>query len=74
MIKPDITHAALKDIRELNVVILHPGDQNGEEISGQLRRLGYKFQTFWPELNALPAGTDLVILAVRPETLSLEYP
>lgn len=74
MIKPDITHSVLKDIRELNVVILHPGDQDGEEISGQLRRLGCKFQTFWPELNALPAGTDLVIIAVRPETLSLKYP
>lgn len=74
MIKPDITHAVLKDIRELNVVIVHPQDQDGEEISGQLRRLGCKYQTFWPELNALPAGTDLVLLAVRPETLSLKYP
>lgn len=74
MIKPDITHAVLKDIRELNVVILHPQDQDGEEISGQLRRLGCKYQTFWPELDALPPGTDLVILAVRPETLSLKYP
>ena len=74
MIKPDITHAILKDIRELNVVILHPQDQDGEEISGQLRRLGCKYQAFWPELDALPSGTDLVILAVRPETLSLKYP
>lgn len=74
MIKPDITHAILKDIRELSVVILHPQDQDGEEISGQLRRLGCKYQAFWPELDALPSGTDLVILAVRPETLSLKYP
>lgn len=73
MIKPDITHAVLKDIRELNVVLLHPQDQDGEEISGQLRRLGCKFQTFWPELDTLPLGTDLVILAVRPETLSVKY-
>lgn len=74
MIKPDITPAVLKNIRELNVVILHPQDQDGEEISGQLRRLGCKYQTFWPELDALPAGTNLVLLAVRPETLSLKYP
>lgn len=74
MIKPDITLAVLKDIRELNVVILHPQDQDSEEISGQLRRLGCKYQTFWPELDALPTGTDLVLLAVRPETLSLKYP
>lgn len=74
MIKPDITPAVLKDIRELNVVILHPQDQDGEEISGQLRRLGCRYQTFWPELDALPTGTNLVLLAVRPETLSLKYP
>ena len=74
MIKPDITHVILKDIRELQVVILHPQDQDGEEISGQLRRLGCKYEAFWPELDALPSGTDLVILAVRPETLSLKYP
>lgn len=74
MIKPDVAHTVLKDIRDLNVVILHPEDQDGEEISGQLRRLGCKYQTFWPELDALPSGTDLVILAVRPETLSLKYP
>lgn len=74
MIKPDITHAVLKDIRELNVVLVHPQDQDGEELGGQLQRLGCKYQTFWPDLHTLPAGTDLVLLAVRPETLSLKYP
>jgi AmiR/NasT family two-component response regulator len=74
VIKPDITPAVLKDIRDLNVVILHPQDQDGEEICGQLRRLGCRYQTFWPELDALPVGTSLVLLAVRPETLSLKYP
>jgi AmiR/NasT family two-component response regulator len=73
VIKTDITHAILKDIRELNVVVLHPQDQDGEKIGGQLQRLGCKYETFWPELDALPSGTDLVILAVRPETLSLKY-
>jgi AmiR/NasT family two-component response regulator len=73
VIKPEITLAVLKDIRELNIVIVHPDDQDGEEICGQLRRLGCKYQMFWPELDVLPEGTDLVILAVRPETLSLKY-
>lgn len=74
MIKPDITLTVLKDIRELSVVILHPQDQDREEISAQLRRLGCKQQVFWPGLDALPAGTDLVVMAVRPETLSQKYP
>jgi len=74
MIKSDITLAVLKDIRELSVVILHPQDQDREEISAQLRRLGCQYQMFWPGLDALPPGTDLVLMAVRPETLSLKYP
>lgn len=73
MIKQEITLAVLKDIRKLNVVIVHPDDLDGEEICGQLRRLGCNYQIFWPELDVLPEGTNLVILAVRPETLSLKY-
>jgi AmiR/NasT family two-component response regulator len=64
----------LKDIRALNVVLVHPQDQDGDELGAQLQRIGCKFQIFWPELDALPVGTDLVLLAVRPETLSLKYP
>jgi AmiR/NasT family two-component response regulator len=74
MIKPDITLSVLKDIRDLSVVILHPQDQDCEEISAQLRRLGCKYQIIWPKLDALPTGTDLVLIAVRPETLSSKYP
>jgi AmiR/NasT family two-component response regulator len=70
---PDVTHAMLKNIRELNVVVVHPQDQDCEELGAQLQRIGCRFQTFWPELDALPVGTDLVLLAVRPETLSLKY-
>jgi AmiR/NasT family two-component response regulator len=71
---PDDTHAILKDIRGLRVVLVHPQDQDGDELGAQLQRIGCKFQTFWPELDALPVGTDLVLLAVRPETLYSKYP
>ena len=71
---PDVTHAVLKAIRELNVVLVHPLDQDGEELGAQLQRIGCRFERFWPELDVLPVGTDLVLLAVRPETLSLTYP
>jgi AmiR/NasT family two-component response regulator len=71
---PAATLDILKNIRELNVVVVHPQDQDGDELGAQLQRIGCKFQSFWPELDALPLGTDLVLLAVRPETLSLKYP
>ncbi len=74
MKRPSVTPPMLKDIRALNVVVLHPQDQDGEELGAQLQRIGCRFQAFWPELDALPVGTDLLLLAVRPETLSLTYP
>lgn len=70
----DIAHAVLKAIRELNVVLVHPMDQDGEELGAQLQRIGCRFERVWPHLDTLPVGTDLVLLAVRPETLSLKYP
>lgn len=71
---PASASEVLRDIRSLNVILLHPKDQDGDELAAQLQRIGCQFQMFWPELEALPAGTDLVLLAVRPETLSLTYP
>lgn len=73
MRRPDVTHAMLKDIRTLNVVVVHPKDQDGDELGAQLQRIGCSFQTFWPELDSLPVDTDLVLLAVRPETPSRVY-
>ena len=70
---PDVAHAVLRAIRELNVVLVHPQDQDGEELGAQLQRIGCRFQQFWPELDELPVGTDLVLLAVRPETLARQY-
>jgi AmiR/NasT family two-component response regulator len=70
---PDVAHDVLRAIRALAVVLVHPQDQDGEELSAQLKRIGCSFQRFWPELDALPTGTDLVLLAVRPETLSQRY-
>jgi AmiR/NasT family two-component response regulator len=68
------TSQALKDIRSLKVVAIHPDDQDGEELRGQLRRIGCEVQMVWPSLDALPDGTDVVFLAVRPETLSIQFP
>ena len=70
----DAALSVLKDIRRLNVVLVHPQDGDRDELVAQLQRIGCKPQCFWPALDALPQGTDVVLLAVRPETLSLVYP
>ncbi len=66
--------ASIKDIRSLRIVLLHPPDQDGDELAAQLQRIGCTFTRCWPDLETLPAATDLVLMAVLPETLGLSYP
>ncbi|HEY1998969.1 ANTAR domain-containing response regulator [Paraburkholderia sp.] len=68
------TPAILRDLRSLKVVVIHPQDQDGEELLAQLHRIGCEVELCWPKLDSLPAGTELVLMAMRPETLSIEFP
>jgi len=68
------TPAILRDLRSLKVVVIHPQDQDGEELLAQLQRIGCAVQVCWPRLDSLPSDTGLVIMAMRPEVLSLDYP
>jgi AmiR/NasT family two-component response regulator len=68
------TPAILRDLRSLKVVVIHPHDQDGEELLAQLQRIGCDVQVFWPRLDSLPSDTGLVVMAIRPEALSIDYP
>src|SRR5580698_11426625 len=66
--------AILRDLRSLKVVVIHPQDQDGEELLAQLHRIGCEVEVCWPKLDSLPSGTELVLMAMRPETLSIDFP
>jgi AmiR/NasT family two-component response regulator len=68
------TLAILRDLRSLKVVVIHPQDQDGDELLAQLQRIGCDVEVCWPTLENLPFGTGLVLMAMRPETLSVDYP
>jgi AmiR/NasT family two-component response regulator len=68
------TPAILRDLRSLKVAVIHPHDQDGEELLAQLHRIGCDVEVFWPRLDTLPPGTGLVVMAVRPETLATSFP
>jgi AmiR/NasT family two-component response regulator len=68
------TPTILRDLRSLKVVVIHPQDQDGEELLAQLQRIGCEVQVCWPRLDSLPCDTGLVVMAMRPETLSVDYP
>jgi AmiR/NasT family two-component response regulator len=68
------TPSILRDLRSLKVVVIHPQDQDGEELLAQLQRIGCDVQIFWPQLECLPPDTGLVLMAMRPETLGTPFP
>ncbi|MFT5535185.1 MAG: AmiR/NasT family two-component response regulator [Burkholderiaceae bacterium] len=68
------SYSLLKDLRKLKVAIIHPPDADGDELIAQLSRIGCMVDVFWPEAHVLPSECGLVLLAVRPETLSISYP
>ncbi|MFL9933334.1 ANTAR domain-containing protein [Paraburkholderia sp. RL18-103-BIB-C] len=68
------TIAILRDLSSLKVVVIHPQDQDGDELLAQLHRIGCDVEVCWPTLDCLPVGTGLVLMAMRPETLSINFP
>lgn len=67
------TPPLLKDLRTLRVAVFHPDDSDGRQLTQQLQRIGCQVQAFWPPLPALPAGIDIVFLAVRPESMDTGF-
>lgn len=67
------TPVAVKNLRTLKVAVLHPDDADGRLLIQQLQRIGCQVQGFWPPLPALPEGTDAVFLAVRPDSIEMQF-
>jgi AmiR/NasT family two-component response regulator len=68
------TSRLLKELRSLRVLVFHPDDQDGQELIGQLGRIGCQVKAFWPPLDKLPEEADLIFFAMRPEILSMDLP
>ena len=63
-----------RELRSLRVLVFHPDDQDGQELIGQLQRIGCQVKAFWPPLDKLPEEADLVFFAMRPEVLAMDLP
>ncbi|WP_323120216.1 ANTAR domain-containing response regulator [Burkholderia alba] len=68
------TPRLLAELRSLRVIVYYPDDDNGLLIVEQLSRIGCPTEQRWPPPAALPESVDLVILAARPDLLSLSIP
>ena len=68
------TSRVLRDLRSLRVLLVHPDDQDGQELIAQLQRIGCQVKALWPPAEKLPDEADLIFLAMRPEFLSMDLP
>ena len=67
------TPTQLKNLRMLRVAVCHLDDADGQQMTQQLRRAGCHVQAFWPPLPLLPELTDVVFLAVRPDSIDMNF-
>ena len=63
----------LRDLRSLRVCVFHPRDQDGQNLTRQLERIGCQVQAFWPPLPVLPEGADVVFMAVSPDMVDADF-
>jgi AmiR/NasT family two-component response regulator len=67
------TPRLLRELRSQRVLLLHPDDSDGQELRGQLQRIGFKVKAFWPPPERSREEADIVFVAIRPEVLGLDF-
>jgi len=68
------TPRMLRELRSLRVLLIHPDDADGQELSAQLQRIGCQLRATWPPRDQLPDEVDIVFFAMRPEVMSMDLP
>ena len=62
-----MSFALMHDLRDLNVLVLHPNDAEGSFLVDHLRRIGCTARIVWPVPARLPDDTDVVFLSMDDE-------
>lgn len=64
----------MRELRGLNVTILHPLDPEIEELVRYLKRIGCQVETYWPPPTSLTASTSVVLFAIPTECTRTTLP
>ncbi len=56
----------IHELRGTRVLVIHPADEEIDELVRHLRRIGCQTQLAWPVPPELPADIDVVFFSVRP--------
>ncbi|HEY9211687.1 MAG TPA: ANTAR domain-containing protein [Ancylobacter sp.] len=60
--------ALIQNLRNTRVAVVHPRDQDGEDLIRQLQRIGCQVQTVWPPPVQLPQPLDAVFFLLDRDT------
>ncbi|MEJ8570068.1 ANTAR domain-containing response regulator [Microbaculum marinum] len=61
----------LRDLKGLNVLVVHPADAEGRSLTEHLRRIGCRVEAQWPVPDRIPSHCDIVMLVVEQESRDL---
>ena len=56
----------IRELRGTRVLVIHPADEEIDELVRHLRRIGCQTRLMWPVPAELPADIDVVFFSVRP--------
>jgi AmiR/NasT family two-component response regulator len=64
------TSSLIQNLRNTRVAVVHPRDQDGEDLVRQLQRIGCQVQMVWPPPVQLPQPLDAVFFLLDRDTKS----
>lgn len=62
--------ALIQNLRNMRVAVVHPRDQDGDDLVRQLQRIGCQVQVVWPPPAQLPLPLDAVFFLLDRDTRS----
>ncbi|MFB9150884.1 ANTAR domain-containing response regulator [Roseovarius ramblicola] len=61
-------HDLIRDLRDQNVLLIHPRDRSADELLQQVNRIGCGFDHMWPVPQNLPDKFDMVLVDVTDQS------
>ncbi|MGK8234452.1 Aliphatic amidase regulator [Roseovarius sp. EC-HK134] len=61
-------HDLIQDLRDQNVLLVHPRDRSADELLQQVNRIGCSFEHMWPLPRTLPDKFDMVFVDVTDQS------
>lgn len=64
----------VRDLRGTRVLVIHPADDELDELVRHLKRVGCQMRVAWPPPSALPPDVDVVFFAISPAGHAVALP